>query len=230
VVARIAELLQLVDDRDGVIRHDAGDVDDAEPQVRALLPVIRRHVLLFRVVEHVLVDDVLEVCDVQRTVVGEVEVCLDAMLDLLLDRHDLVVVRQLRRLAVRGPELGPPDVDVLVVRVAGGVAVRPVEQDADVLVERVGRVGRVPDGEKMATGHPSDGGYGSRIMIGDLVGGFHRRSYRGRMADPRCAFYAVVVQCLPFTVINSSAPSRRSAFGERTELFSERLIDELRRG
>jgi hypothetical protein len=76
---------------------------------------------------------------VERAVVGQVEVRLDAVIDLRLDGRDLRGVRQLPVPPGR-PDLGPPDVDVLLGR--GGVrgiaaALGPAEEDAEVRVQGV---------------------------------------------------------------------------------------------
>jgi hypothetical protein len=86
-----------------------------------------------------------QVTDVERAVVGQVEVRLDVVIDLRLDGRDLRRVRQLP-VPPRRPELGPPDVHVLLGR--GGVRgvaapLGPAEEDAEVRVEGVLGVGGV---------------------------------------------------------------------------------------
>jgi hypothetical protein len=111
-----------------------------EPEVGLAYSVIRRRVLgLPFLLQHRVRRHLAQLPHVERAVVGQVLVRLDTVIDLRLEGRDL---RRLRQLPVptRRPDLGPPDVDVLLGR--GGVrgvaaALGPAQEDTEVRVEGV---------------------------------------------------------------------------------------------
>ncbi len=143
VVLRIPELLQLGDDRDGIVGDEAADVEELVPEV-AVEPVLR--VVRGdggRVGGHVFTGlDGADVGDVERAVVGEVEVSLAILVGLQLGA-DLERGGQVakRLLAVGGADLAPPDVLLV-----GG------EEHGEMGLHGVGGVGGVPDVDEMALG------------------------------------------------------------------------------
>ena len=75
--------------------------------------------------------------------------CLLVGLNLIVDRQDIGVVWKPTVTILRS-DLRPPDVDVLVRASPLEPLTIPVQQDREVGVEGVVRVGRVPDGEEVS--------------------------------------------------------------------------------
>jgi hypothetical protein len=112
VILRISQLLQLGDDRDGVVGHQAADVEELVPEV-AVEPVVRvvrgdggrigGHLFARR--------DGVDVGDVERAVIGEVEMPFTILVGLELGA-DLERRGEMTEglLAVGGADLAPPDV------------------------------------------------------------------------------------------------------------------------
>ena len=68
------------------------------------------------------------------------------------DGQDLVQVRQ-RLQTIGRPELGPPDVDVVIVALLLAAGLGRGAEDALMHLHGVGCVGRVPDGDEVTSGH-----------------------------------------------------------------------------
>lgn len=73
----VAELLQLVDDGEQIVGDDAPDVEELEPEVdvELAIAVVGGHEIRLGLGD-VLARDLVDVADVERAIVGEVEVDL----------------------------------------------------------------------------------------------------------------------------------------------------------
>jgi hypothetical protein len=140
VVAGVPQATERLDHAWRVVGHQAAQVPEPEPEVGLHPPVVRRRVLrLPLLLQHRVRRHLAQLPHVEGAVVGQVEVRFDVVIDLRLDGRDLRRVRQ-RPVPPRRPDLGPPDVGVLLGR--GGVrgvaaALGPAEEDAEVRVEGV---------------------------------------------------------------------------------------------
>ena len=146
VVARIPQGLQLGDHHRRVIGHQAPEIEELVPEValETGLRVVRRDVGTVRRAD-IVQPDLVHVADVQRAIVGQVEVAVPRLVagqlgrDLLDLRHVLEIL-----LPVGRTHLPPPYVG-LGFRLPGIPAPGRLEQDADVRRHRIRGVCGVPD-------------------------------------------------------------------------------------
>ena len=83
VVAHVAQPFQLVDRSHSVIHNQATDVVEHEVHVGGQLVRVRRQVIAVFVVQWVFFRDVGDQPDIQRAVIGQVQVRFDLLLDLI---------------------------------------------------------------------------------------------------------------------------------------------------
>jgi len=114
------------------------DIPELKPEVRELLPVVRRHVvqLLQLFLGEVLGGDLTDPRHVEGAVVGEVQVGLGPGLDLFVYLGNRVNVRK-GALSIRGSDLPPPYVHVVLICFAFLPLPGPVEEHTEVLVHGV---------------------------------------------------------------------------------------------
>ncbi len=154
VVMLVAKQLQLGDYSWHVVHDEAANVAHAEPEVavQRLLTIVRGCMSPLRV-RQVAIRDLIDLGDVKRPVVGEIQIQRFGLLafEPRCQAADVAEVG-LRLLAVGRADLAPPHVDRLALEdvVAGGG--RLAEENGQVLLHGVDRVGGVPDGHQMHDG------------------------------------------------------------------------------
>ena len=153
-VARVAQLRELGRDPFEIVAHQRPDVAQQEPAIAGelVLRVVHRHMLA--VIEaRVSGGDHVHIRHVQRAEVGEIQMHLGVVAGSAFEREHVVEVRH-RLLTLSRFHLAPPHVGVVVIGGAGSRV--PVEEDTQVRLERVGGVGRIPDGNKVRCGGHCD--------------------------------------------------------------------------
>ena len=138
-----------------VVQHQAADVAETEPAValEVALGVVGGHVRAL-VGADIVRRDLVDVADVERAVVREVQVQLaPILLQAFVHGEHLVQVRQPTD-PLRGADPSPEHVDVLFRDLSGTKRGDVGQEEAKVGVHRIGGVGGVPHADQMALLRP----------------------------------------------------------------------------